>query len=133
MIASGVIAQIVAHAARDPEREVCGLLFGDDAGAVVAEPAANVHVDPSRFFELDPAALFAAYRRERAGGPRLLGHYHSHPGGYAEPSAEDAAAADPASGWLWLIVAGGQVEAFRVVPGGAWHGMFDRLEMAIVD
>ena len=133
MIASGVIAQIIAHAARDPEKEVCGLLLGDAATIATVVPAANVHADPSRFFELDPAALFAAHRRERAGGPRLIGHYHSHPSGYAEPSAEDAAAADPASGWLWLIVAGGQVAAFRVVPGGVLHGMFDRVAIAIVD
>jgi proteasome lid subunit RPN8/RPN11 len=34
----------------------------------------------------------------------VIGHYHSHPGGVAAPSARDAAASEP--GWLWMIVAG---------------------------
>lgn len=133
VIASGVMAQIRAHAAGAPASEVCGLLLSDDAGRVAAVAAANVHPDPSRFFELDPAALLAAHRRQRDGGQRVIGHYHSHPGGLAEPSAQDAAAADITSGWIWLIVADGQAAAFQVVPGGALHGVFERVTMAIID
>ena len=44
-------------------------------------------------------------------------------------SAADAAMADPASGHLWLIVAGGEAALFRVAPGGALHGMFDRVAL----
>ena len=127
-ISRALLADIQRHAAGSAQ-EVCGLLFGTLERITAAAPAANVHPDPARFFELDPAALFAALRRARAGEAALIGHYHSHPGGRAEPSATDAAAADPSSGHLWLIVAGGEAGLFRVAPGGALHGMFDRVAL----
>ena len=132
-IASGVHAQILRHAAEDPAREVCGLLFGEAAGIATAEPTANVHADPARFFEVDPAALFAALRRERAGGSCLIGHYHSHPHGHAEPSIDDAAAVGSSFDRLWLIVAQGEIAAFRAVQGGAIHGRFDRVALMTAD
>lgn len=125
-ISRGLLADIQRHAVGSAA-EVCGLLFGTPEHIAAAEPAANVHPDPARFFELDPAALFAALRRERAGGLAVIGHYHSHPGGRAEPSATDAAMADSASGHLWLIVAEDEAALFRVVAGGALHGRFDRV------
>ena len=111
-ISSEALAAIRAHAASDPEREVCGLLFGDDDHVSAVTPAPNVAPDPAKHFEIDPAALFAAIRGERAGGARLVGYYHSHPGGRAEPSATDQAHAAP-DGKLWLIVAGTEVRGFR--------------------
>lgn len=124
-----MLAEIQRHAASSAE-EVCGLLFGAADRIEAAAPAANVHSDPRRFFELDPAALFAALRGARAGGMAVIGHYHSHPGGRATPSRFDAAAADPASGHFWLIVTGEAAALFRVVPGGALHGMFDPVPLA---
>ena len=110
-IARELLNRILALAAAEPEREVCGLLFGDDRAVVAAEAAANVAATPADSFEIDPQALFAAVRAERAGGPRLVGHYHSHPRGQPEPSARDAAAAAP--GALWLIAAAGEVRLWR--------------------
>lgn len=110
--------RIRAHAAMTPHLEVCGLLFGREDAIERAEPADNVSASPADSFELDPRALFAALKAERAGGPRLLGHYHSHPGGPAEPSARDAAMALDV-GRLWLIVAGDTLALWRVDrPGG---------------
>jgi proteasome lid subunit RPN8/RPN11 len=88
--------------------EACGLLVGIDepAGLRVAEilPAPNVEAAPDRF-EIDPHLLFATHRRLRAEPDlRLLGHYHSHPGGPARPSATDRARAYEA-GAVWLVVA----------------------------
>ncbi len=95
-----------------------------------AVETANVSPDPSTTFEIDPAALFSAIRAERAGGPRILGHYHSHPNGSATPSARDAAMAlQP--GRLWLIVAAGEARLWREVPGGAMHGAFDPVELVV--
>lgn len=106
---------LLIEANASPAREVCGLLFGDEARIHFALPTANVARNPEDAFEIDPRALIAAYRAERAGGPRLIGHYHSHPSGSALPSARDAAAAEP--GKLWLILAAGT--------GRLWHARRD--------
>jgi len=108
-----------AAAAAFPE-ECCGLLVGEgnraregkgegereDDALVVAQiiAAANVADRPHRRFEVDPATLFDAHRRARAAGQAVIGHYHSHPGGGAVPSAHDLSRAY-AEGEVWLIVA----------------------------
>ncbi|MHA6722904.1 M67 family metallopeptidase [Sphingomonas sp. RS2018] len=119
-----MLRAISAEAAASPKREVCGLLYGGGDGIDAASACANVDGSPETAFEIDPATLIAAYRRERAGGPRIVGCYHSHPGGRPVPSLRDAAAA-AADGWLWLIAGGGRIEAYRAVPDGAIHGRFE--------
>ena len=101
-----LLEQIMSHAASSAD-EVCGLLLGHSGCIAEARPAANVAPDPARHFELDPAALLAAHKAARAGGPAIMGHYHSHPGGCPEPSATDAACAAP-DGSLWLILGRGK-------------------------
>ncbi len=133
-ISRALLAAILADCAVDPAVERCGLLFGTDAAIAAVRPCANVAAAPARRFELDPAALIAALRAERAGGPRLVGHYHSHPDGQAMPSATDAAAAAP-DGRLWLIVAGGGVRAWRSVTdrqdGALRHGRFAAVDLVV--
>jgi desampylase len=107
--------RIVALAAAD-DGEICGLLLGQAGRIEAIAPAANVAADPARHFELDPAVLIAAHRAARSGGPKVIGHYHSHPSGVAIPSATDAACAMP-DGTLWLIVAGEAVRLWRAQPG----------------
>ena len=111
-ISSAALQCIIADAHADPARECCGLLFGEPMRIVRAETCANVAGDPARTFEIDPAALFAALRAERAGGDRVIGYWHSHPSGDVRPSATDAAMA-AADGKLWLIVAGNAVGLWR--------------------
>jgi proteasome lid subunit RPN8/RPN11 len=94
-------------------REACALLVGDES-LRVAEivPAANLATTPEREFELDPAVHVAVMRRLRETnetnrkivGPRIIGHWHSHPNGRAEPSAQDAAMIYDRS-LVWLISA----------------------------
>jgi proteasome lid subunit RPN8/RPN11 len=59
----------------------------------------------------------------RFGGARLIGHYHSHPRGDAEPSPRDAEAATT-DGALWLIAAGADVTGWCAGPNGSIHGRF---------
>jgi proteasome lid subunit RPN8/RPN11 len=119
--------ELVAAAAASAD-EICGLLLGRGEHVERALPCRNLAATPATRFELDPAALFAAHRAARAGGPAVLGHYHSHPSGDARPSPRDAVDAAP-DGSLWLIVAGGQVTAWRAVEGGALHGRFAAVTM----
>ena len=114
-IARSLLDQILAEAAASPDREICGLLFGDCGKISEARPAPNIADDPARTFELDPGALFAAMKAERAGGPKIIGHYHSHPNGRVEPSEHDAEAAEPGS--LWMIVAGGRASLWMAEEG----------------
>lgn len=125
-ISSAALDRIGAAAAASPAVEVCGLLFGSADRIVAAEACGNVAADPARRFEIDPAALLAAHRRARHGGPALVGCYHSHPTGIAEPSLRDAADAAP-DGGIWLIAAGGEVTAWRAMAEGPVHGRFTPL------
>ena len=122
-----VIAVLLARAARAAPRECCGLLLGVDERIDTARAAANVAGDPRHRFEIDPATLLAAHREARAGGPALLGYYHSHPDGHPVPSAVDC---EHASGdrRVWAIVAGGEVAFWRDGDSG-----FEALSYHLVD
>jgi proteasome lid subunit RPN8/RPN11 len=110
-------AQILAEATASPAREVCGLLLGDGEEIKTALPCPNVAADPACTFEIDPQTLIAAHKSARTGGPNILGCYHSHPNGRAEPSETDRAMAED-NGWVWAIVAGGDVTFWRVEGDG---------------
>jgi proteasome lid subunit RPN8/RPN11 len=103
---------IRSHAARSAPEECCGLLLGTGRAVEHAHPAANVAADPRRRFEIDPQALVDAQRAARAGGPQVIGYYHSHPAGPAEPSATDRAQAGH-DGAVWAIAAPGGVAFWR--------------------
>lgn len=94
--------------------EVCGLLEGTrgEGGVTVTaiHPAANVSPTPHEAFEIDPAAQFALQRALRGTGREVVGCYHSHPNGRAEPSPRDRACSYPA-GFVWIIIATGVIEA----------------------
>lgn len=116
-VTSGAMATLLAEAARAHPLECCGLLLGEGQRIARAQPAANVHADPATHFAIDPAALIAAHRTSRQGGPAVLGYYHSHPTGQASPSAADRAGAS-GDGRVWAIVAQGTVRFWRDEPGG---------------
>ena len=125
-IATELVARILAEAAAAPGVEICGLLLGTSGVIEEARACRNVAADPAHRFEIDPAALIAAHRAERAGGAAILGCYHSHPSGSAEPSRQDAADAH-ADGWLWLIVGSGEARLWRAVATGQRHERFDEI------
>ena len=111
-ISQSVIDTLFAEAARAHPLECCGLLLGREGRIEAVQPAANVHSEPARRFEIDPQALIDAVRAARGGGPELLGYYHSHPTGPAEPSATDREQA-AGDGRVWAIVAGADVTFWR--------------------
>jgi proteasome lid subunit RPN8/RPN11 len=125
------IAEVLAASACSPDAEICGLLLGQGGVVEAVRPCTNVADEPSRRFEIDPAALFSAHRAARAGGPVPIGHYHSHPSGQPEPSACDAEAAE--AGAYWLIVAGDAIRCWYARQGGERHGMFDEAEILSPD
>ena len=116
-LTSGSAATLVEEAARAHPLECCGLLLGKGVRVLEIRAAANVHADPERHFEIEPAALIAAHRAARSGGLHVLGYYHSHPNGLAQPSTADQASAS-GDGRIWAIVAGGAVTWWRDLPEG---------------
>lgn len=126
-VTSGVMATLREEAEKAAPNECCGLLLGRGGRITEARAAENVADDPLRQFEIDPAALLAAHKQARAGGPELLGYYHSHPDGHPAPSATDC---EHASGdaRVWAIIAGADVTFWLDGEGG-----FERVEAGLIE
>ncbi|MGO8712111.1 MAG: M67 family metallopeptidase [Rhizomicrobium sp.] len=96
---------LAAEALRAYPRECCGLIEGaarDDAiEALALHPARNLAKGYDRF-EIDPADQFRLMRALRGSRRAIVGCYHSHPGGVAEPSAHDRTGAGEEN-FIWLI------------------------------
>jgi proteasome lid subunit RPN8/RPN11 len=72
----------------------------------------NEATDRRRCYVLAPADLAASVREARERSLDLLGYYHSHPGGRAEPSVADRAHAWPEVSYLIVALDGfGMLEA----------------------
>jgi proteasome lid subunit RPN8/RPN11 len=123
-ISRGLLEALRQESAAAWPAEACGLLFGNADEIDGFQPAENVADAPEHRFEIDPAALFAALRVERAGGPHVIGYWHSHPSGDPAPSVTDAAMAEP-DGKLWLILGAGGYSLHRALTKGLLHGRFD--------
>ena len=111
-VTSGVLEVLLAEARAAHPLEACGLLLGSDRAITAHRSAANAHANPQTRFEIDPQALINAHRAMRTGGPRLVGYYHSHPRGLAEPSAVDRAMAAK-DGMIWAIIGDERVTLWR--------------------
>ena len=107
--------------------EACGILLGEGARIAAFRQTENVHPDPATHFEIDPQALIDVHRDERAGGPHILGYFHSHPAGQAIPSETDAGMAAH-DGKIWAILAGDTVRLWRDDPEGFAELSYDVVE-----
>ena len=90
------------------------------AGFDGIEPQAAIQTERAVQLTLvvrDPADQFAAQKAARAQGQAIIGCYHSHPGGQAQPSAADLAGAGEED-FLWLIASGETLNAFVYSRGG---------------
>jgi proteasome lid subunit RPN8/RPN11 len=112
--------ELLAEARRVPELECCGLLAGHDGVISVVLPARNL-LATATAYEIEPAELFALFRRMRAEGLDHLGIYHSHPLGDNAPSPTDVERAFyPQVAYFILSPlanAARPVRAFRIVQG----------------
>jgi len=90
-----VYGQLLEHARRQPHRECCGILAGQDGLITHAFPAKNVAADPVRNYEISPKELVRLMGEFRERQLEFLGIYHSHPNWLDtnEPSPKDIALA----------------------------------------
>jgi proteasome lid subunit RPN8/RPN11 len=119
MIATLILPQnlrdrIVREALAAHPAECCGLIEGtyikEEARALACHPTLNLAAG-SDSFEIDPARHIVLLRSLRGTERHILGCYHSHPNGRAEPSPRDLAQATDEN-FLWLIAAGNDLQAF---------------------
>src|SRR5215467_16339807 len=110
-------AEILVAAARAYPNECCGLIEGTKTEhgwrALAVQEAANLSPEPLRRFLIDPQVQFDLLRKLRGTERDIIGCYHSHPDGSAEPSATDRAEAYE-SGFLYLIAAGALEQGFTL-------------------
>jgi proteasome lid subunit RPN8/RPN11 len=117
---AAALAEAIRAQAQDANpRECCGLLEGmrGDGGfrVMALHPVRNLSSDAAHF-AMDPQDQFAAQRAARANGRFIIGCYHSHPGGPAQPSAADRAGAGEED-FLWLIAGDEDLRAFVYLDG----------------
>jgi len=89
------------------------LLSGREADGVIriddVHKSENLAAEPEERFEVDPALRLGLQRTLRGDCRRVVGIYHSHPDGPAQPSPWDLAAAwEPDLVWLVVGVRYGQ-------------------------
>ena len=118
--------QVLAAAAEAAyPSEACGLLEGRmESGVVVvtrAHVSTNVAQSARNRFEVDPRLILRLHRELRGGPTRVVGVWHSHTNGSAEPSATDLASAyEPELIWVITPVAQGRPgppAAFQLLEG----------------
>ena len=111
-IGKGILEKIVERANHDLPYETCGLLLGwrraEEAFVTAYAPARNVSPNPQDAYEIDPGAILKQLAADEKypnddQTPHLVGVYHSHPRGTAQPSDRDLAECWP--DMLNLIVA----------------------------
>ena len=112
--------ELLAEARRVPQLECCGLLAGRDGAISTVLPAHN-RLASATAYEIEPAELFALFRRMRAEGLGHLGIYHSHPRGDNTPSQTDIERAFYREAAYFILSplanAARPVRAFRIVQG----------------
>ncbi len=114
--------------------ECCGLLVGhsmDRDNIIVSrvEPSPNM-TDGALCdsFEVDPKLRFDLMRELANGPDRIVGHYHSHPDGPAEPSRQDLDMAwEPELVWLITSVVKGRAVCTRGWRIGGTGDCFDEV------
>lgn len=122
---------IVAHAVAEAPREACGLIAGKNGQALRLFPVKNVAANPESHFEMDAAALLAAYKALETESLDCIAIYHSHPKSAPIPSQEDIRAAEiNTPNQIHLLISLKDKEAQLQ----AWHiqlGQVDRVELLI--
>jgi proteasome lid subunit RPN8/RPN11 len=115
-IGSGILDDILAAAAAGYPREACGILLGrlNEEKRIVEgyRPTPNRWPDRGDRYLIDPEALRRALEAEEAGGPRVLGFFHSHPDAPPVPSETDRELAWP---WYYYVI----IPVARGTPGEA--------------
>lgn len=83
-----LLQKMIEHAEAALPNECCGVLGGRGKVITAVYPVENDLAAPDRF-QANPRDLFDSVRKIRTCNEEMLGIYHSHPNGPAEPSPTD--------------------------------------------
>ena len=147
VLPAAVRAAIVDHAREGAPEEVVGVLAGrrgDDVSTVEqALRARNAADAPRSRYEIAPDEQLALLEQIEASGSDVVGFYHSHPRGPAEPSDVDAGrAAWPGHSYLIVSLAGEPTGDRTAEPGdepiggptiGSWRWTGERFREETVE
>ena len=123
------LAAMERHAEAIHPEECCGILLGThekgrESRVERVLPARNERRDRrGERYVVAPEDVVAAHRLAREIGLEVVGYYHSHPGGPAEPSEFDLEHAWPEFSYLILAVGRDGVRearSWRLAPSGRW-------------
>lgn len=85
--------QIIDHAQEGTPAEICGILGGQFGGGTSTvqsvHRARNVAAQPETRYAIDPKQQLELMERIEDLGEDVVGFYHSHPSGPAQPSPTD--------------------------------------------
>jgi proteasome lid subunit RPN8/RPN11 len=130
-IRTDVLEALIDHARQDPRIECCGFLAGRAGTIAGAYPAENVATNPATNYEVATKEIVHLTRAIREAGLEMLGIYHSHPNGKAEPSITDIATVGYPDVAYFIISPVLDVEA-PVRAFSIRHGKAAELEMIVV-
>lgn len=116
-------------------QECCGIIMGHKSPNeqhIIDEARLTENVAQDRLsrFEIDPRALIDAHKACRKNSIEILGYFHSHPNGLAQPSRCDAEMAEMDEK-IWLIIAQNNISAWRCHYNGALYGKFTPITLLI--
>jgi len=120
-----VYGQLLEHARRQPHRECCGILAGQNGLITQAFPAKNVAADPVGNYEIAPQEIVRLMGELRKRRLESLGIYHSHPYWLDtnEPSSKDIALAYYSKAIYFIVTprpyATAPIRAFSIQHGRA--------------
>ena len=110
-----LLTEIETSAANAYPEESCGLLIGhssiDHRLEITRIKVSPNHTETDKHdsFEIDPQLRFDLMRELEGGPEKIVGHFHSHPNGPAQPSARDLEQVwEPALVWVITSVAKNQ-------------------------
>jgi proteasome lid subunit RPN8/RPN11 len=84
-----LVNQILAHAQKNPDEEICGLISSKNEAAARYYQITNTAENKSQRFEMNGSQQIAAMKQMREQGEELMAIVHSHPDAPAIPSALD--------------------------------------------
>ncbi len=128
--------EICDHSVADFPNEACGLLVGqkNEKGELVVSnclQAMNVSSTPEHAFEIDPTQIIKTQKNRRDLSEQIIGHYHSHPNGRAEPSKTDLKQNYDTS-LIWLIAALENSKVIEINGYASFEGLFQKIDMEII-